>query len=112
MIGSHTMSQLPEPNNVNSPDQMVSFFSGPAPADGGANLSSIDNSDYNAAVADAMTKTGADACTSFQQAESALFKANDVIAWAVRPNQIFVTKNVQYEYVGRTQVTGLRLTAS
>ncbi|MCL2490405.1 MAG: ABC transporter substrate-binding protein [Propionibacteriaceae bacterium] len=99
-----------EPINVNSPDQMMAFFSGPGPADGGSNLSMIDNQTYNNAVADAMTKTGQDACTAFQQAEASLFTANDFIAWAVRVNPIYLSK-VEYVYVGRTQPTGLRMLA-
>ena len=99
-----------EPINVNSPDQMVSFFSGPGAADGGANLSSIANADYDAKVKDALAKTGADACTGFQQAEAALFTNDDMVPWAVRPNKIYLNK-VEYQYVGRTQVTALRMLA-
>ena len=35
------------PLNVNSPDQLVPFLSGPACADGGTNFSGIDNADYD-----------------------------------------------------------------
>ena len=34
------------PLNVNSPDQLVPFLSGPGLADGGTNFSGIDNADY------------------------------------------------------------------
>jgi len=111
LFGAGDWDVVWEPINVNSPDQMAGFFSGPAPAAGGANISSVDNADFNNAVADAMTKTGSDACTAFQTAEKALFTANDFVAWAVRPNKIFLS-HVQYEYVGRSQVTSLRMLAS
>ena len=97
-----------EPLNVNSPDQLVSFLSGPAVTAGGANFSSIDNADYSAAVAQAMTKTGTDSCAYFEQAEAALYKNSDVIAWALRPNKLWLNK-VEYEYIGRTQVMSLRM---
>jgi len=99
-----------EPLNVNSPDQWVSFLSGPGLADGGSNFSSIDNADYSASVTQAMAQTGTDSCTYFQQAESALFKNSDIIAWAVRPNKLWLNK-VEYEYIGRTQVMSLRVLA-
>jgi len=100
-----------EPVNVNSPDQFMSMLSGPGVTDGGANFSSIANSGYGAATADAMTKQGAEACTAFQTAEKALFTGDDIVTWAVRPNKIYLN-GVEYQYVGRTQVTALRVLAS
>ncbi|MDR0283422.1 MAG: ABC transporter substrate-binding protein [Propionibacteriaceae bacterium] len=98
------------PINVNSPDQVVSYLSGPTLADGGANFSAITNGGYDQAVADAQTKTGADACGAFKTAEASLYKDSDFLAWAVRPNKIFYTDS-EYAYIGKTQVTALRLTA-
>jgi len=111
LFGSGDWDVVWEPINVNSPDQIVGFFSGPSPAEGGVNLGSTDNAAYVAAVEAAMEKTGLQACTGFQEAEAELLKANDFVLWAVRPNQIFLSK-VEYEYVGRTQVTSLRMLAS
>jgi peptide/nickel transport system substrate-binding protein len=93
---------------VNNPDQLVALLSGQSLAEGGDNISLINNPEYDAAVEAAMAKTGVDACVAFQQAEAILFKASDFLAWAERPNQIFVSK-VTYQYIGRTQVTALRM---
>ena len=41
------------PLNVNSPDQLVPFLSGPGLADGGTNFAGIDNADYDRGVAQA-----------------------------------------------------------
>lgn len=111
LFGTGDWDMVWEPINVNSPDQMTSFLSGPGLADGGSNFSLINNPDYSAAVDQALTQTGTDACGSFQQAESALYQDSDIVAWAVRPNDIFLNK-VEFVYVGRTQVTSLRLLAA
>jgi len=97
-----------EPVNVNSPDQFVGFLTGPGLAEGGMNFTGINNPGYDAAVEDAMGKSGQEACQAFQQAEAALFAAADQVTWAVRPNKIF-TNGIDYEYIGRTQVTSLRV---
>jgi len=111
LFGTGDWDMVWEPINVNSPDQMTSFLSGPGVADGGANFSLIDNADYTAGITQAFTQTGDAACSAFQTAESALYKASDIVAWAVRPNDIFLNK-VEYVYVGKTQVTSLRVLAS
>jgi peptide/nickel transport system substrate-binding protein len=70
------------PVNLRLPSQVVPFLSGPVPADGGVNLASIDNPEYAAAVAEAMTLPGTDGCAKWQEAEEALFAANDVVLFA------------------------------
>jgi len=50
------------PLNVNSPDQLVPFLSGPGMADGGTNFSGIDNKDYSDGVAEASKTNGAEGC--------------------------------------------------
>lgn len=70
------------PVNLRLPSQVVPFLSGPSPADGGVNLASIDNPEYAAAVAEAMTLPGEDGCATWQEAEEALFAANDVVLFA------------------------------
>ena len=99
-----------EPINVNSPDQMVSYLSGPTLADGGSNFASINDANYTNAVNSALQQTGDAACAGFQQAETALIKDNDLVVWAERSNQIYLNK-VQYAYNGRTDVTALRMLA-
>ncbi|MDR1808042.1 MAG: ABC transporter substrate-binding protein [Propionibacteriaceae bacterium] len=98
-----------EPINIGSPDQLVGFLSGPALADGGANFSSIANSAYDAAVANALAAVGDAACAGFATAETALFDNYDLVAWAVRPNKIYLN-GVTLAYTGKTQVTSLRVT--
>jgi peptide/nickel transport system substrate-binding protein len=76
------------PVNVSSPDQMVPFLSGPASPDGN-NFASIDNADYNAGVAEAMTMLGAEGCDTWLEAESALIRDADVIPFANQPASFF-----------------------
>ncbi|WP_053207445.1 ABC transporter substrate-binding protein [Jiangella muralis] len=78
------------PVNLRLPSQMVPFLSGPAPADGGVNLASIDNPDYVAAVAEAMTLPGQEGCDTWQAAEEALLAQNDVLLFADETIPLFV----------------------
>lgn len=110
LFGTGAWDIVWEPISVNSPDQMVAFLSGPSPAEGGGNLGSIANAAYNAGVEEAMGQTGAEACSAFQKAESALFESTDLVVWAVQNNKIYYS-NSEYAYNGRTQVTSLRLLA-
>ena len=52
------------PLNVNSPDQVVPFLSGPAAPDG-TNFSAIENADYDAGVKKASAMTGAEGCDTW-----------------------------------------------
>ena len=52
------------PLNVNSPDQVVPFLSGPA-APNGTNFADIDNADYDAAVKKASAISGEDGCATW-----------------------------------------------
>ncbi|MDR1800124.1 MAG: ABC transporter substrate-binding protein [Bifidobacteriaceae bacterium] len=108
LFGSGDWDVAWEPINLNSPDQVVSFISGPGVAEGGANFSSIANEAYSAAVTEALAKTGADSCSSFQAAEQAMYQAADFVPWAVRPNMIYYS-GTTYEYVGHSQVTSIRV---
>ncbi|WP_299959730.1 ABC transporter substrate-binding protein [uncultured Modestobacter sp.] len=67
--------------NVSSPDQLVPFLSGPTAPEGN-NFSAIDNADYAAGVAEAMTMNGAEGCDTWLAAESALVRDADVIPFA------------------------------
>ena len=77
-----------EPIGVDTPDQIVPFLSGATPPDG-TNISYIDNADYDAAVATAMTQTGVAGCDDWIAAEAALFKAADLVAYANQKVPIF-----------------------
>jgi len=63
------------------PTQLVPFVSG-AGAPDGQNFSAIDNADYTAAVQKAMQQVGAAGCDQWDAAETALFKAVDVVPFA------------------------------
>ncbi|SEF18304.1 ABC transporter substrate-binding protein [Jiangella alba] len=78
------------PVNLRLPNGMVPFLSGPAPADGGVNLASIENPEYAAAVAEAMTLPGQEGCDKWQEAEQALFEQNDVQLFADEIIPIFL----------------------
>ncbi|MDR1825455.1 MAG: ABC transporter substrate-binding protein [Bifidobacteriaceae bacterium] len=108
LFGSGDWDIAWEPVNLMSPDQGVGFLSGLTVAEGGANFSEITNEAYTTAMTEALAKTGADSCTSFQAAEQALYQVADFVPWAVRPNMIYYS-GTTYEYVGHTQVTTLRV---
>lgn len=65
-----------------NPHVLVPFFSGPSPADGGNNLGSVDNADYDSGVRSAMAEVGSDSCPGWEAAEEALFKSADVVPLA------------------------------
>jgi peptide/nickel transport system substrate-binding protein len=67
--------------NVNSPDQLVPFLSGPAPSSG-TNFAHIANSTYSHLIAKASTEVGKAGCPDWLNAESALVKDADVIPFA------------------------------
>ena len=91
LFGSGDWDIAWEPINIGTPDQLVPFLSGPAPADGGTNFSGIENADYTASVEAAMDKTGAEGCDDWAAAEAALFEAADVVPFANNVSQTFHT---------------------
>lgn len=70
------------PINVRAPNNLVPFLSGPAPAEGGVNLASIDNPAYDAAVAEASAIPGEESCDTWKSADEALLAEYDVVAFA------------------------------
>lgn len=96
------------PLNVNSPDQLVPFLSGPGLADGGTNFSGIDNADYTAAVEEATAMDGADGCDTWLEAESALIAAADIVPFA---NNVVKTfgNGAEFEYPGQLVPTSIRM---
>jgi peptide/nickel transport system substrate-binding protein len=108
LFGSGDWDVAWEPINVNTPDQLVPFLSGPGLADGGNNFAGIANADYNAAVKTAMTKSGAEGCPDWQSAEAALFKNADIVPFA---SQLFrsYAKGATYDIVGEIVPTSIRM---
>lgn len=99
------------PLNVNSPDQLVPFLSGPGLADGGTNFSGIDNPDYTAAVEEAAALDGAAGCDTWLEAESALIAAADIVPFA--NNEVLTFGNgAEFAYPGQLVPTSIRMLAS
>lgn len=108
MFGTGDWDILWEPININTPDQVVPFLSGATLAKGGENFASIDNATYDATTAKAMAMNGPDGCPTWMQAESALFKAADVVPFA---NNVIPTfaKGAQFDIVGEIVPTSIRM---
>lgn len=96
------------PINVQTPDQIVPFLSGPGPAEGGNNFAGIANPDYDAAVKTAMSKNGAEGCADWLAAEASLFEAHDVVPFA---NNLlpFFSQGAELEVVGNVVPTSIRM---
>lgn len=97
-----------EPLNVNSPDMLVGYLSGPTLADGGGNFASIANPGYEAAVADAMGKTGDEACAAFFSGEAALTAAADVTVFANNVLKVYAN-GAEFSHAGWVIPTSIRL---
>lgn len=69
-----------------NPSQMVASYTGKPTTQGGNNLGDYHNEDYNRLVAEAATKPGKDGCPLWNQGESALIKALDVVPFWSTPN--------------------------
>ncbi|GAA1757626.1 ABC transporter substrate-binding protein [Nocardioides hankookensis] len=98
------------PLNVNSPDQLVPFLSGPGLADGGTNFSGIDNADYSDGVTAANAKPGSEGCDTWLDAESKLVAAADIVPFA---NNVVKTfgNGAEFEYPGQLVPTSIRMLA-
>ncbi len=99
------------PLNVNSPDQLVPFLSGPGAADGGANFSGIDNPDYAAGVDEASALPGVEGCDTWLQAESALVAAADIVPFANNKVKTF-GNGAEFETPGQLIPTSIRMLRS
>jgi len=98
------------PLNVNSPDQLVPFLSGPGLADGGTNFSGIDNQEYADGVAAATKTNGTEGCDAWLQAESALVAAADIVPFA--NNEVKTYGNgAEFDYPGTFMPTSIRMLA-
>lgn len=98
------------PLNVNSPDQLVPFLSGPGLADGGTNFSGIDNSEYTDGVAAASKTNGTEGCGTWLDAESALVAAADIVPFANNEVKTF-GNGAEFDYPGTFMPTSIRMLA-
>ena len=98
------------PLNVNSPDQLVPFLSGPGLADGGTNFSGIDNQDYTEDVASASAMNGVEGCDTWLGAESKLVAAADIVPFANNQVKTFGS-GAEFEYPGTFMPTSIRMLA-
>ncbi|HEU5038447.1 MAG TPA: ABC transporter substrate-binding protein [Nocardioides sp.] len=98
------------PLNVNSPDQLVPFLSGPGLADGGTNFSGIDNKDYTDGVAEANAMNGTDGCDTWLDAESKLVAAADIVPFANNAVKTY-GNGAEFEYPGTFMPTSIRMVA-
>lgn len=96
--------------NVNSPDQVVPFLSGPA-VPNGTNFADIDNAAYAAGVAKASAMDGTAGCPTWLAAESNLFTAADLVPFANSEVQTFGAKST-FEINGSLVPTSIRMLAS
>src|SRR5690554_10252 len=94
------------PLNISSPDQLVPFASGPAPADGGSNFAQVDNADYIAGVEGAANLPGADGCDEWLDAESTLVRDANIIPFA---NQLGLTYGSGAEFTTNGQIVPLSI---
>lgn len=95
--------------NVNAPDQLVPFLSGPA-APNGTNFGAIDNADYSAAVEEASGVLGVEGCDKWLEAESLLIENADIVPFA---NTIVTTfgSGAEFETPGNLVPTSIRMMA-
>jgi peptide/nickel transport system substrate-binding protein len=98
------------PLNVNSPDQLVPFLSGPGLADEGTNFAGIDNQEYTDAVTAANAMTGTDGCETWLDAESKLVAAADIVPFANNEVKSF-GNGAEFEYPGTFMPTSVRMVA-
>jgi peptide/nickel transport system substrate-binding protein len=95
--------------NVNSPDQVVPFGSGPPPP-AGTNFAHINNAAYTALTTKAAAQNGSAGCGDWLKAESELVKTADVIPFA---NHIIKTfgKRARFTIAGELEPTSIRMLA-
>lgn len=93
--------------SVNSPDQAIGFVSGTVPPEG-SNFSAIENAEYTDAVARASELNGSEGCDVWQEAESALFAAADLVPFANATVYMF-GNGAEFDWTGVIEPTSIRL---
>ena len=96
--------------NVNSPDQLVPFLSGP-PAPDGTNFAAIADPTYDAAVEAASATNGTEGCDAWLAAESGLIAQADIVPFASNSVQMF-GKGAEFELPGQLVPLSVRMLAS
>lgn len=96
-----------EPLNINNPDQLIPFFSGPS-APKGTNFASIDNPTYTSTTTKALKEAGASGCDDWHAAEAALFKDADVVPFANNLLPTFV-KGATLQIAGDIVPTSIKM---
>lgn len=107
MFGTGAWDVLWEPVNVNTPSQMVGFLSGPGVPDG-TNFASIQNADYEAAVAAATEQAGTAGCDLWAEAEAALVRDADVVPFANNALNYFGS-GAEFSLLGNIAPTSIRM---
>ncbi|WP_134740043.1 ABC transporter substrate-binding protein [Nocardioides sp. 503] len=95
--------------NVNAPDQLVPFLSGPAAPDG-TNFASIDNPDYTAGIEAASKTAGVEGCDAWLDAESKLIANADIVPFANNTVRTYGAK-AEFETPGNLVPTSIRMMA-
>jgi peptide/nickel transport system substrate-binding protein len=96
------------PVNVNSPDQLVGFLSGPTPPTG-ENFAHIDNAAYTNLVGAAAKQQGRAGCAQWLAAESGLVHDADVIPFANQVVKVFGA-GATFTVIGELLPTSIRMT--
>ena len=95
--------------NVNSPDQLVPFLSGPA-APKGNNFAAISDPDYDKAMTSAMAIQGTAGCRAWLAAESGLIAKADIVPFAAKVVRTF-GKAAEFQTPGQFVPTSIRMLA-
>lgn len=95
--------------NVNSPDQLVPFLSGP-PAPEGTNFAAIADSDYTSAVKRAAAKDRTEGCDEWLKAESGLIAKAGIVPFANNAAQTFGS-HATFRIPGTLAPTSIRMLA-
>lgn len=95
------------PVNVSSPDQMVPFLSGAAPAQG-ENFAHIDNAAYSTAVQAAAQVEGTAGCARWLAADALAVSDADVIPFANQVEKVFGA-GATFSVVGELRPTSIRM---
>lgn len=74
--------------NLSVPNTLAKFFSGPATPEG-KNIGQVKNAKFDSLVADASEFSGAEACASWEKAESEMYRAADYVPFAMRADSAY-----------------------
>lgn len=98
------------PLNVNSPDQLVPFLSGPGITEGGTNFAGIQNDAYEQGVQKASKMNGQEGCDTWLDAESNLIADSDVVPFANNVIKVY-EQGATFAYPGQMVPTSIRMLA-